>query len=663
MPDVFLSYSRQDQATARRIAEALAREGFDVWWDQTLRSGETYDEVTENALKSAAAVVVLWSKSSVASRWVRAEATIADRKGTLLPAMIESCERPVMFELRQSADLSQWKGNPQEPAWQVFVDDVRQHVGKTSGEGAAPLRLGAAAVSQGARSWKNRILVPALAAMLALGGLAWWLSTRSTAEGSASARASAANVTTGRPYVLVVPFDLSAGATETWQPWADQVTGEVVRSLRRVSGLEVPEQSTVFAFAGNKDSSYIRSQLPQAQYVLRGAVTFGPDNSVRITPELEDLGRGVVIWDSLYEGHVDPERFFSMSSAIADAVSSSLKVIILDDERSALAELPTKDAEALRLYVEGQKHLRLFSRESLLQAMDYFDQAIKRDEKFFDAYLGRADAYRALFGYYDPPIINFPKAVEALKTAEALRPGSVEVLSRLGLIYAMAWDWKNAWETLNAAKQKGPDNALMELGFALYYCALGEAGKVKESLEIANRLDPLSVDIADWGHWALFMVGERDAARSWVDEKMRQHPTFGILRSGAGVAASIVGDNDRAVKLAEEGALLEPHPVAKLMLAQAYGYVGEKEKALQRIREAERTDVYTCPYESAVAYLSVGDRTTALAKLEESVPKRSNCLIFTRVDPRLAPLHREPRFQAVLKAVGLDDKSVASYPR
>ena len=79
MPDVFLSYSRDDQAIARRFATALERAGFSVWWDQTLIAGEAFDEATERALEGASAVVVLWSKKSVASRWVRAEATQANR--------------------------------------------------------------------------------------------------------------------------------------------------------------------------------------------------------------------------------------------------------------------------------------------------------------------------------------------------------------------------------------------------------------------------------------------------------------------------------------------------------------------------------------------------------------------------------------------------------
>jgi TIR domain len=102
------------------VAEALGRDGMDVWWDQTLRSGEACDEVTGQALRSAKAVVVLWSKASVASRWVRAEATIGDHAGTLLPMRIEHCERPVMFGLRQSADLAGWQG---------FVD-VRTFIGR-----------------------------------------------------------------------------------------------------------------------------------------------------------------------------------------------------------------------------------------------------------------------------------------------------------------------------------------------------------------------------------------------------------------------------------------------------------------------------------------------------------------------------------------------------
>lgn len=76
-PDIFLSYSRSDAAFARRFADAFGAAGFAVWWDHQLTAGDTYDEVTEAALRGARAVVVLWSPVSVTSRWVRSEAAIA----------------------------------------------------------------------------------------------------------------------------------------------------------------------------------------------------------------------------------------------------------------------------------------------------------------------------------------------------------------------------------------------------------------------------------------------------------------------------------------------------------------------------------------------------------------------------------------------------------
>ena len=131
--DIFLSYNREDQTRAKLFAEAFEAfeaQDLSVWWDVGLRTGEAYDEVTETALRTAKAVVVLWSKRSVQSRWVRAEATLADRNKTLVPCMIEPCERPIMFELTQTAELTHWQGVPDDRAWVAFLRDVKRFVAK-----------------------------------------------------------------------------------------------------------------------------------------------------------------------------------------------------------------------------------------------------------------------------------------------------------------------------------------------------------------------------------------------------------------------------------------------------------------------------------------------------------------------------------------------------
>ena len=184
-PEIFLSYSRENAARAKLFADAFVAEGFEVWWDAQLRSGEEYDRVTEVALRSAKAVVVLWSKRSVDSSWVRAEATQAYRSKTLMPAMIEDCVRPVMFELTQTAELSHWNGDRKDSAWQAFVTDLRGHVGKEDGTGMATAPGAGAKGAQPASGpgGRSAIFTRAAAKAAAAGLLAlvvavgawWWL--------------------------------------------------------------------------------------------------------------------------------------------------------------------------------------------------------------------------------------------------------------------------------------------------------------------------------------------------------------------------------------------------------------------------------------------------------------------------------------------------------
>jgi len=141
-PDIFISYARADEDVARLVALAFEQEGFNVWWDAALHSGETFDEVIEKELRAAKAVVVLWSPRSVSSRWVRAEATLADRNRTLAPAIIEPCDRPIIFELTHTVDLTNWTGDTNDPVWQAYLYDIRRLIGERTegqtGSGATP---------------------------------------------------------------------------------------------------------------------------------------------------------------------------------------------------------------------------------------------------------------------------------------------------------------------------------------------------------------------------------------------------------------------------------------------------------------------------------------------------------------------------------------------
>jgi len=466
------------------------------------------------------------------------------------------------------------------------------------------------------------------------------------------------------PYILVVPFDVSGSSPEAWKPFADQVAWEVIRNLRKISGLRVVPPPSAFTFEGNKAREHIRSQLPDVRYVLDGIIGVGAGGTVRITAELEDLANDQLLWDDDYETRIDNTNFFTVQSEIAASVSDSLQVVVLEDEQRALAELPTTNLEAYEAYVTGLQQTDQLTRDSLRLAVGSFDEAIALDPVFVAAYIARANANRLLMTYFEPPRNMLPEVVDSISTALRLDPDSAEARSSLGVAYVQAWRWDDAWLMLNEAKKRDPNLALTEIGFAVYYSGLGDAEGVQRALAAANRLDPLNIELADWGQWSLAMVGEAGAAMTWAEEKIRQHPDVGVVYTGGAVAASLAGDHERAIDLATRGARLDENsPIALITLAQIYGAAGQTDKILPLLEEAGRSGEYMCPYESAVALLPLGDMERVFDLLDDAVEYRSNCLIFLRSDPRLEPIRDDPRYDTLLTRVGLDDTALAGYHR
>ena len=111
MSDIFISYKREEQATARKLANALEGQGWTVWWDPKLRAGERFNDVIEKALKESKCVVVMWSKRSVESQYVKHEANYALKRNKLVPLMIEEVELPFRFEDLHTPSLLDWDGS------------------------------------------------------------------------------------------------------------------------------------------------------------------------------------------------------------------------------------------------------------------------------------------------------------------------------------------------------------------------------------------------------------------------------------------------------------------------------------------------------------------------------------------------------------------------
>jgi hypothetical protein len=134
MGHIFFSYAREDRGRAELLATALQQEGWSVWWDRNIPAGRTFDEVIEQALDSAACVVVLWSRQSVNNRWVRSEAEEGAMRGTLVPVLLEQVRIPLAFRRIQAADLVEWMGDRRDPTYLQLLADIAALLGRSPGQ-------------------------------------------------------------------------------------------------------------------------------------------------------------------------------------------------------------------------------------------------------------------------------------------------------------------------------------------------------------------------------------------------------------------------------------------------------------------------------------------------------------------------------------------------
>ena len=129
MSDIFISYARTDRVRAQALAGALEQQGYSVWWDPHIPPGKTFDEVIEEALDNTKCVVVLWSKDSVKSDWVKSEAEEGKQRKILVPALIDKVKIPLAFRRIHAADLTKWQPNTPHSEFDSLLKAILEIVG------------------------------------------------------------------------------------------------------------------------------------------------------------------------------------------------------------------------------------------------------------------------------------------------------------------------------------------------------------------------------------------------------------------------------------------------------------------------------------------------------------------------------------------------------
>jgi TolB-like protein len=291
MTDIFISYARSTATQAKAVAEGLRSAGYDVWRDDQLPAHRAYAEVIEEQLRSARAVIVLWSEDAVRSQWVRAEADLARNIGNLVQVSFGKVMPPLPFNQIQCADLSGWTGAPEHPNWRIVLGSVAA----LAGAGPRPT--------------------------------------------SPSVRATVPATQTGETILAVLPFENLSNDPELLY-FSDGVSEDILGRISRGSRLKVIGRTSSFQFRG-ADKARAASALG-ATHIVDGSVRRA-GTKVRITAELTEAAGGAALWSQRFDRSL--EDIFAVQDEISEAVARAL------DETFAPARKLVMDPEIYDLYL------------------------------------------------------------------------------------------------------------------------------------------------------------------------------------------------------------------------------------------------------------------------------------------------------------------------
>ncbi len=296
MSDIFISYARSTADQAQAVAEALRGMGYGVWRDDELPAHRAYAEVIEERLRSAKAVVVMWSAEAAKSQWVRAEANVARAAGTLIQLRLDGAVPPLPFNEIQCADLVGWAGDLEAHGWKKVVASVAELIG---GSAAQPT------------------------------------------PGPAVRKLS----------ICVLPFANMSGDPEQ-EYFSDGISEDIITDLSKVSAVSVTARNTAFGFKGKSPNVKDVARQLGVSHVLEGSVRKA-GGRVRITAQLIDGASGNHLWAERYDR--DLTDIFALQDEISEAIVKALKLKLLPEEKAAIEQRGTSNVEAYNLYLMARQ--------------------------------------------------------------------------------------------------------------------------------------------------------------------------------------------------------------------------------------------------------------------------------------------------------------------
>ena len=455
--------------------------------------------------------------------------------------------------------------------------------------------------------------------------------------------------------IAVLPLlNLTGDATQDY--FADGMTEALTTDLARMETLQVLSRYSTMQYKPPKKPLPEIAKELHADVVVEGSVQRSGDR-VRITAQLIRAATDKHLWAETYER--DFHDILALQDDVASAIARQIQFKLGGPEPLPIAKPQPISPEAYETYLKANSYQDQFD---LQKSIDYYNQAIKLAPHYAPAYAHMAGSYFFL-GFFGamPPQQAWGKVKELALLAIAKDNQLSEAhdaLASAKLHYD--WDFAGAEQEFKLALQLNPNNADTLHGYAHYLMAMGRMEESAAQSRRAVDLDPVDDGLTDCLCWHRYAARQYDSSIQLALEVLKRQPTdaweqviLGWDYEQKGMTEQAVTEFKKAVESAGKDSPMETFILAGL--GHAYALAGNRSDAqgvLQTLL-ARAKQSYASPFDIALIYTALGDKDAAFAWLDKAMKDHSTWLVYSKWEPRLDPLRSDPRFQDLLRRIGL----------
>ncbi len=495
------------------------------------------------------------------------------------------------------------------------------------------------------RRWNRHSIAYVLVPVLALAAIVFVVLIRQRSRAATPAVRS----------IVVLPFqNLSGDASQDY--FVDGVTDALIGDLAQIGALRVISRTSAMHYKGtNKSLPEIAKEL-NVDAVVEGTVQRSGER-VHVRAQLIYAPSDSHLWAADYDP--DLRDVLDLQSEVARAIAAQIRIKITPTEQRLLVPKRTFARDAIDNYLQGRYFFNKRTEEDMHKAITYFDAAIKADSNYAQAYAGLADCYNQL----GTGMIGAMRSIEARQVAESAAQKALEIDNEvaeahaaLGYVNYFNWNWAAGEEEFKRSIELNSNNASAHRQYAYYLVARGRQDEALTEINRAQELDPLSLSISSSRGFVLENARRYSEAIEQYRRVIAMDPNYYQALWGLALTYNASGQLNEAVEASEKAvAASRRAPPALGVLGMAYGAAGRKGDAHQILDELLRLQKqrYVTPMAFVFVYIGLRDKDQAFRWLEKAYQERSNHLAFFKVNPTVDPLRSDPRFDELLKRVGL----------